>query len=243
MKQKTVKRIFVDTIEKYKSRIAYWLPTSHFYVDKDIESILQTLELYYIVSKFNVGSSRKPGIKVSYYGLNYGLCLENTIDYGKPELRRTYDYWRQNEFDYSDFIPEVINKIEVPICRKCGYRYTDKSECKVAKKFGYCLQCRATDSIEEVNNVAESNAEKITSWRKQSMPDIEMDILRVLYNNRGIKLSAVEIGSEIEKHHLAVTKVMGKLIQKGYVSYEIKEKRYYSIEETAIEKFFDNEIS
>ena len=125
---------------KSQSGIVYWLPTSHFYVDKDIESILQTLELYYIVSKFNEGSSRKPGVKVSYYGLNYGLCLENTIDYGKPELRRTYDYWRQNEFDYSDFIPAVINKIEVPICRKCGYRYTDKSEYKVAKKFGYCLQ-------------------------------------------------------------------------------------------------------
>ena len=123
-----IKDIYKQTIEKYKSGITYWLPTSHFYVEKEIESILQTLELYYIVNKFNEGSSRKPGVRVSYYGLNYGLCLENQIDYGKPEIRRAYDYWRQDEFDYTDFIPEAINAVEVPKCSNCGYEYKIKAE-------------------------------------------------------------------------------------------------------------------
>lgn len=87
-KKANVKQIFIDTLKQYKAGNTYWLPSSHFFVDKDIENILQTLELYFIVNKFNEGSSRKPGKKVSYFGLNYGLCLENSIDYGKPEFRR-----------------------------------------------------------------------------------------------------------------------------------------------------------
>lgn len=185
-----------------------WLPSSHFYVEKDVESILHTLELYYIVSKFNEGSSRKPGKKVSYFGLNYGLCLENMIDYGKPELRRSYNYWRQDEFDYTDFIPAILNAVEVTKCTKYGYEYKHKNEYEIAK------------------------------WKSECLPDIEIDILRVLYNNKNIIMTAAEIGMEVERHHLGVTKIMNKLKRYGYISFEIREKRYYKIEENVVQKFF-----
>ena len=238
---KQIKDIFKMTIEKYKTGIIYWIPTSHFYVDKDIESILQTLELYYIVSKFNEGSSRKPGVKVSYYGLNYGLCLENMIDYGKPEFRRTYDYWRQEEFDYTEFIPAAINAIEVPKCSKCGYEYKDKAEYNVAIKFGYCLKCQANNSIQNINELETILAKQISKWRDESLPDIEIDILRVLYNNRTKSMPAAEIGIEVERHHLAITKIMEKLKKRGYISYETRERRYYRIEQKAINIFFENQ--
>lgn len=50
-KKEKIKDIYKETIEKYKNGITFWLPSSHFYIEKDIENILQTLELYYIVSK------------------------------------------------------------------------------------------------------------------------------------------------------------------------------------------------
>lgn len=238
--KQSIKDIYKQTLEKYKSGITYWLPTSHFHIDKDIESILQTLELYYIVSKFNEGSSRKPGIRVSYYGLNYGLCLENQIDYGKPEFRRAYDYWRQDEFDYTDFIPAAINAVEVPKCSNCGYEYKDKAEYEVAKKFRFCLNCQEKNCIQEVNQLEEIMKEQIAKWRSESLPDIEIDILRVLYNNRQHEMSAVEIGNEVDRHHLAITKIMEKLSKRDYVSYVIRDKRYYSIKEKAISIFFND---
>ena len=238
--KQSVKDIYKQTLEKYKSGITYWLPTSHFYIDKEIESILQTLELYYIVSKFNEGSSRKPGVRVSYYGLNYGLCLENQIDYGKPEFRRAYDYWRQDEFDYTDFIPAAINAVEVPKCSNCGYEYKDKAEYEVAKKFGFCLNCQKKNCIQEVNQLEEIMKEQIAKWRSESLPDIEIDILRVLYNNRQHEMSAVEIGNEVDRHHLAITKIMEKLSKRDYASYVTRDKRYYSIKEKAISIFFND---
>lgn len=238
--KQAIKDIYKQTIEKNKSGITYWIPTSHFYVDKEIESILQTLELYYIVSKFNEGSSRKPGVRVSYYGLNYGLCLENQIDYGKPEFRRAYDYWRQDEFDYTDFIPAAINAVEVPKCIKCVYEYKIKAEYEVVKKFGFCLNCKESNCIQEVNQLEEIMKEQIAKWKSESLPDIEIDILRVLYNNRPTAMAAIEIGNEVDRHHLAITKIMEKLSKKQYVSYMIRDKRYYSIEDKAIATFFDN---
>lgn len=238
--KQAIKDIYKQTIEKYKSGITYWIPTSHFYVDKEIESILQTLELYYIVSKFNEGSSRKPGVRVSYYGLNYGLCLENQIDYGKPEFRRSYDYWRQDEFDYTEYIPAVINAVEVPKCNNCGYEYKDKKEYEIVKKFGYCLNCRKEHCIQETNQLEEIMKEQIAKWKSESLPDIEIDILRVLYNNRPKEMSAVEIGNEVDRHHLAITKLMGKLEKKGYISYVTKRKRFYTIKEKAVSTFFND---
>jgi hypothetical protein len=55
--------------------------------------------------------------------------------------------------------------------------------------------------------------EQIAKWKSESLPDIEIDILRVLYNNRPNEMSAVEIGNEVDWHHLAITKIMEKYIK------------------------------
>lgn len=232
------KKIFSETIEKYQKGIVTWLPTSHFYLTKDIEDILQTLELYFIVTKFNEGSSRTPGQKVSYFGLNYGMCLENGIDYGKPEFRRSYDYWRQEEFDFSEYIPSVLYSIEIPICKTCNYEYGNENEYNIALKFHRCLKCGSENSIKKVNKFQEKLKVQINTWKEKSLPDLHIDILRLLFNNIDTSLSAYDIGSELDKHHLAITNAMKNLIKKKYVSYTIKSKRYYRIEEAAISQFF-----
>lgn len=236
--KKSTKQIYTDTMKKYKIGISYWLPSSHFYVDKEIENILQTLELYFIVSKFNEGSSRRVGKKVSYYGLNYGLCLENSIDYGKPELRRAYDYWRQDEFDYTELIPNILSSISVPVCIECGYEYNKDDEYQMASRFNRCLKCGKEQSINKINKFEDAFMEKIKQWQKNSLPDLYIGILRILFNNKNKELTAYEIALEVDKHHLAITKSMDKLVAYGYVSFTRRGKRYYKIEEAAITKFF-----
>ena len=151
----------------------------------------------------------------------------NNIDYGKPEFRRSYDYWRQDEFDYTDIIPQILSNVELPICQNCGYEYKDDLEYEMVKKFNRCLKCGEEGTVHAVNNFEELFKEKIESWKKISLPDLYINILRILYNNRPNKLSAHEIALEIDKHHLAITNAMKKLKPLGYVSYDTTDKRYY----------------
>lgn len=240
----SVKAIYKETITKYKSSTGYWIPSSHFAIEKDIEGLLQTLELYFIVNKFNEGSSRKPGIKMSYYGLNYGLCLENSIDYGKPEIRRSYDYWRQDEFNYTEIIPKLLNNTSVPKCKECGYEYSKKDEYDVAKRFGFCLSCKAVGTLSEEKNVDEILQQQIEKWKSVGLPDLQMSILRILYNKRETdeELTAMNIAGELDTHHLSITKSCDGLKTLGYVGYTKLDVRHYVITEKAINTFFNSQL-
>ena len=202
-KRNECKKIFIETIEQNRKTTVIWLPTSHFYVDKEIEDVLQTLELYFIVTKFNEASSRMPGKRISQFGLNYGLCLEKSIDYGRPGFRRTYDCWRQEEFDYSTFIPSVLKSLEIPICKSCGYKYEDENEYNICKKFNRCINCGKEDTVIKNNKLDERLQKEISAWKKKSLPDTYIDILRLLFNYKGKKLAASEIGDELDRHHLS----------------------------------------
>jgi hypothetical protein len=243
-KNRPIKEIYKDTLTENKTTNGFWLPSSHFYITKESEDLLQTLELYYILNKFNEGSTRKKAsTKVSFYGLNYGLCLENGIDYGRPESRRSYDYWRQDEFDYSKTIPDLLLRQSIPKCKECGYEYTDREELKMAKKFHHCLNCRGEDTVIDSSSVDRVLMEKISKWKSNSLPDRQMEVLRILYNNResAENMTAARIAGEMDIHHLAVTKFCDRLKRLGYVDYSKKERRVYKITQKAIDTYFRKE--
>lgn len=235
------KQIFVDTIEQFRKASNYWIPTSHFFMNKDSERLLKTLELYFIVTKFNEGSSREPGKKVSYFGLNYGLCLTRKIDYGRPSFRRTYDYWRQDEFDLNDFIPSVLSNIEVISCDNCGKDY-DETEYTIYLNYKNCFKCMKSNTVTTKNKFQAKFKAKLEEWSEKKLPDTHIEILRTLYNNRDIKMSAVEIGTQIDRHHAAITQATRPLSREGYVLIEQKEKRYYQITDSAVSRFFSESI-
>ena len=108
----------------------------------------------------------------------------------------------------------------------------------MALKFNRCLSCGSQNSIKKVNKSQEKLKAQIDTWKEKSLPDLHIDILRLLFNNIDTPLSAYDIGSELDKHHLAITNAMKNLIKKELVSYETKIKRYYRIEEDAISQFF-----
>lgn len=237
-----VKEIYKDTLVKYKTSNGFWLPSSHFFIDKESEDLLQTLELYYIINKFNEGSTRKKtSTKVSFYGLNYGLCLENGIDYGKPEFRRSYDYWRQEEFDYSKIIPTLLLSSSAPKCQDCGYEYTDREELKMAQRFRRCLKCGKENTISEASTIDKVLLEEIEKWKSISLPDTQMGVLRILYNNRNSseEMTAARIAGEMETHHLAITKFCDKLKRLGYIDYDMMDRRVYKITQKAIDTYFE----
>lgn len=238
----TLKSIFVDTLTSYRKGTVYWLPSSHFYIKKESEKILKTLELYFIVTKFNEGSTNKEvGKKISYYGLNYGLCLTKKIDYGRPTFRRTYDYWRQEEFDLNEFIPSVLSDIEIVSCEACGRKY-DEIELSIYMKNKNCFQCTAHNTVKSVNKFQNKFRKKLEEWSEKKLPNAHIEILRTLYNNRDNELSAFEIGTQIDRHHLGVTQAMKRLTRDEFVDMKERDKRYYKITDSAVSRFFSESI-
>lgn len=240
-KRNNLKQIYQETIKQYKQSTSYWFPTSHFYIDKKFDKVLKTLELYFIVSKFNEGSSRTPSEKISMYGLNYGLCMLRKIDYGKPVFRRAYDYWRQEEFDLTNFIPQILSSVEKYICCNCGEEY-DEIKLKVYEQYNSCFKCHKENTVKKINIFESKLKTKIEEWKNSSLPNEYIDILRILFNNRGEMLSAFEISKEIDKHHIAVTNAARTLLRSKYIDYEQREKRYYFITDIAINTFFNDTI-
>lgn len=237
----STKKLFKEVLDK-KRGSAFYFPTSHFFVNSKREKLLNTLELYFIITKYNQGSSRNSSDRESFYALNYGLCVRERIDFGKPEnMRRTYDYWRQEEFNYNEFITNVLSSIEEIKCNKCGEIYTE-TEYEIYQKYENCFKCQEHGSVIKVNKFADRFKSKIDEWNKNTMPDVYVDMLRVLFNNREIKLSAYQIAEQIDKHHLTVTHAGNGLKQRGLLTYEVSGKRYYSITDKAISDFFTNNL-
>ncbi|WML40752.1 hypothetical protein RCG19_03410 [Neobacillus sp. OS1-2] len=235
------KQIFTETLEKNRKGPLFWMPTSHFFINKDTEKLLKTLELYFIVNKFNEGSSREPGKKISYYGLNYGLCLLKRIDYGRPAFRRTYDYWRQEEFNLNEYIPRVISNIEVIKCESCEKVY-DETEYNIYVVHKKCFKCTHEDTVRVTNKFQTKFKKKIEEWHEKKLPDVHINVLRILYNNIDSEMTAYEIGTQIDRHHLSVTHAMRPLVNNKYVSYKERDKRYYKITDAAVTKFFSDTL-
>lgn len=232
--------LFQETLQKKGSN--YWLPTSYFYINKKSESLLKTLELYYIVSKHNEGSARGAAEgKVSYYSLNYGLCLAHKIDFGRPEGRRKYDYWRHSDFNLTDYIPKVLSNIEIIMCKNCGREYNEV-EYGIYQASKNCFQCTKNNTVKKRNKFEDKLEKKIAEWKQKSLPNAHVSVLRLLYNNRESELSAYQIGELVDKHHLTITNTMKTLSNKGYATYRIKGKRYYSITSASISEFFSDSI-
>ncbi|WP_205714671.1 hypothetical protein, partial [Klebsiella pneumoniae] len=57
---------------------------SHFHFQPNLEHFLRTLELNFFVTKYNEMVNKK-GVKVSIYGLNYGLSKSQNLRWGRPD--------------------------------------------------------------------------------------------------------------------------------------------------------------
>lgn len=228
--KKTANKLFTETINsKPHSLNQLWLPTSHFYINKNYEYLLDTLELHFLVSKIQENSNKNDSKLIdSVYALNYGLCLSNKIDYGKPNFRRTYDYWRAKEFNIGD----VFESFEKYICSSCKHELNE-SEYNTFIKFERCPACGEKNCVskelylpgEDLENII--NKEGEITRNTQKYPDKLIDILRFLENNPGNEYSAHDIAINIDSHHLPVTNYIRMISDQGYILVRRDDKKYY----------------
>ena len=72
----------------------------------------------------------RDGHKVSVFALNYGLCQQYTITFGRPLGEREFRlYFVERVFDYTPIMQAFVEKNQEILCNKCGERQSfDKLE-------------------------------------------------------------------------------------------------------------------
>lgn len=190
-------------------------PVSHFYISRDMEEILHSLEFNFLVSKYHEMRD-KDGKEISVYALFYGICEAENIPWGYPKGRRDdRSYFVQRCFSYNHVLHEFLAQKQTIRCQRCGKSYpmSQKSSFELFK--WHCPECQT--GICRVVNLAEEYKQEIEALNKDLMlGDVELQILQVLYNeNRPMR--AAEISAMIDKSHQLIGRRTSKLSEQGYV--------------------------
>lgn len=172
--------------------------TSHFYVSKKIEHILGTLELNFFVNKYNE-MSNKNGEKVSIYALNYGLCLNENIRWGKPNGSEARTYFIESPFNFNNLLMEFLKETNEIVCNTCGYVYSEDDLEFLNKHNMNCLECGAKRSVIVKKRISESFKEEIEEIEKRgNLLEREQYTFMKLAIIKGGRVTAREMALELD---------------------------------------------
>ena len=212
--------------------------TSHFYFNPNYEEFIRTLELNFFISKYSEMSSRDGG-KVSIYCLNYGLCQEKNLRWGKPEGSKYRKYFIARPFDFNEIIDNFLKESKQIVCTNlnCQENYSmDKHEHFEFNNMK-CPKCGEKVKVIPISDSIEEEIEKID--KSKLLPEINFGILYEL-NKKSDPLRAKEIAEELDCSYQLIGKRAKKLDEeKGLIKREKKNNtRYYQLTEKAKQTYF-----
>jgi len=216
-------------------------PTSHFHALAEYDRVLSTLELNFFVTKYYEMKDRD-GRDVSVYALNYGLCQQQAISFGRPrEKREQRLYFVERIFDYSPIIASYIKVNQEIICDECKERHAPESLpaiqafgmlCPKCQK-GHCRVVNLSRKYEElINGIASENL----------LPEAELGILKTLHDERR-KMFAKEIAAELDCSYQLVGWRGKNLADRELVERDKNEqnRRVFKIREKAASIYFTDD--
>lgn len=214
-------------------------PTSHFHVLSEYEPILSSLELNFFLTKYYEMKDRD-GREVSIYALNYGLCQQESINFGRPREKREHRlYFVERIFDYSPIIRSYITMNQEILCDDCGAKH-DVDMLTAIRQFGMlCPSCKRGTC--KIVNLSRKYEDLIKTVSEDSLlPQTELGILKVLHDEREI-MFASEIALELDCSYQLVGKRGRNLSDRQLVSRDENEtgRRTFSISESAIKTYFE----
>lgn len=217
-------------------------PVSHFSISTNIEGVLASLELNFLVTKYHEMRDRD-GKDVSIYALFYGLCESERLLWGYPKSIKDYrKYFIQRCFNYNSTINEFLSKNQTIRCGQCGACYPiDKKEsfelfswqCPECNE-GKCTLINLSDDFESVVNSIQQEI---------MLEKVELDILDIL-NEENTAMRASEISTLLDLTYQLVGKRTTKLQEMGLINKEEKNSVVKStITEKARKLYFSVETS
>lgn len=217
-------------------------PTSHFYIKSNYDSLLNTLELNFFITKYYEQRDRN-GDEVSIYALNYGLCQQQNINYGRPKSKREHRlYFVERIFDYTPILVSYMRINQEIVCESCGQQHgTDMLE--AIKSFDMlCPACKV--SICKIVNLSRKYEDLIQSVSKDLLlPATDLGILKTLHDNRKA-MFAKDLAEELDVSYQLVGK-RGKYLD-DQALLERKEdngRRIFEITKKAEQEYFTESFS
>ncbi len=190
---------------------------SHFHISKEYEDIISTLELNFFLSKYNE-MSNKAGKKVSVYALNYGLCLNENIRWGKPEGNDYRTYFIESPFNYNPEITKFLEETKTIICARCGHEYSVTELPVLMHHSMNCLECMSPRCIEVRSKYKdEYKAEIDAIQQKNNLLEAEQYRFMQLLVLKGGQVTATEMAQELD---LTLPKI-------GWLTKKLDEDYYY----------------
>lgn len=195
-------------------------PVSHFTIYPTLESMLSSLELNFLVTKYHEMRD-KSGNDVSVYCLNYGLCEAERLPWGYPKGRRDdRSYFVQRCFSYNSVIHQFLAATITIKCEECGATYPFEEKDKFVYFDWLCKECKR-GRCHEVNLSEDYMKELRDLNEEMKLEEVELDILEVLYSeNRNMR--AGEVSALIDKSHQLVGWRTSKLKENNLVDKQTK---------------------
>ncbi|ELY2734924.1 hypothetical protein SMC37_004264 [Cronobacter sakazakii] len=213
---------------------------SHFHFEPNLEHFIRTLELNFFITKYSEMVNKK-GVKVSVYGLNYGLSKGQSLRWGRREGASYRTYFIESPFDLNKDIEDFLKESKRVVCinPQCDKTYPYEDLKFLAFNKMRCVECQ---SPVEVESFSESISEEISKLEKAKLlPQVELMILYEL-NASAEGVIAREIAEELDVSWQLIAKRAEKLERKNYVFRDKSATPIkYSITSKAKREFFFDE--
>ncbi|MBD8534911.1 methyltransferase family protein [Plantibacter sp. CFBP 13570] len=192
-------------------------PSSHFHISVDRESLLNSLELNFFVTKYYVMSDRD-GNKVAVYSLNYGLCQARTIEFGRPRgtrEKRYRQYYAERVFDYTPLLDAYVRTNQEITCDSCGARQ-DVEQLSALRAYGMlCPVCRVgTCTVINLSRKYETVLRSVSD--SSLLPAVELGILQAL-DSEGRPLNPSDVAEELDCSYQLVGRRAKNLDERGLI--------------------------
>lgn len=197
-------------------------PTSHFHVKVTYDSVLSTLELNFFLTKYYEMKDRD-GQDVAVYALNYGLCQQEALAFGRPREKREHRlYFIERVFDFTPIIISYIKVNQEIVCDNCHHRHGHEMLPAIQAFDMLCPQCKLGSC--RIVNLSRKYEGLIRSVADESLlPGTELGILKTLHDERK-RMFAMEIAAELDCSYQLVGKRGRNLSERGLVVRDENEK-------------------
>jgi hypothetical protein len=217
-------------------------PTSHFYVMASYDSVLSSLELNFFLTRYYEMKDRD-GQDVVVYALNYGLCQQEAINYGRPREKREHRlYFVERIFDYTPIIVSYIKVNQEIVCDKCHHRHSHEMLPAIQAFDMLCPRCKNGNC--RVVNLSRKYEGLIRAVSEENLlPGTEIGILKTLHDERK-EMFAKEIAAELDCSYQLVGKRGRNLADRGLVTRQENDRgrRIFEITQTADEIYFSDDV-
>lgn len=215
-------------------------PSSHFHISKSLESSLRTLELNFFLTLYYEMKDRD-GNTVSVYAINYGLCQQQSITFGRPSGQREHRlYFVERIFDYTGIVRRFLSSNQEIKCNNCSAVHgLEKLESLLIYDM-MCPTCKlGTCEVTNLSRKYEEMLKQVTP--NLLLPPMDIGMLDAIFTEDNAMVAS-EIAGELDCSYQMIGK-RGKILEdRGLVHRGRNEegRRIFDITPDARREYFDN---